>query len=144
MTEKRKPKFLRRKNQAYKKLGKRNKRMQILRKPTGRDNKMREKRKGYPAVVSIGYKTDKIVRGNIRDKQPVMIYNVKDLANVKEKQIAIIAHVGKKKRLEISKKAKEMKIEVHNVNVNKFIKKNEIKEKPKDEKSNKKLKENKK
>lgn len=125
MTEKRKPKFLRRKNQAYKKLGKRNKRMQIWRKPTGRDNKMREKRKGYPAVVSIGYKTDNIVRGNIREKQPVMVYNVKDLSKVKENQIAIVSHVGKKKRLEISKKAKEMKIEIHNVNVNKFIKKNE-------------------
>jgi large subunit ribosomal protein L32e len=132
MTEKRKPKFLRRKNQAYKKLGKRNKRMQIWRKPTGRDNKMREKRKGYPAVVSIGYKTDNIVRGNIKNKQPVMVYNVKDLSKVKENQIAIVSHVGKKKRLEISKKAKEMKIELHNVNVNKFIKKNEKTEKPKE------------
>jgi large subunit ribosomal protein L32e len=125
MTEKKRPKFLRRKNQAYKKLGKRNKRMQIWRKPTGRDNKMREKRKGYPAVVSIGYRSDKISRGSIENKQPIMVHNIKDLLNVREKGIAIIANVGKKKRLEIAKKAREMKIEVHNLNVNKYIKKNE-------------------
>ena len=139
MTEKRKPKFLRRKNKAYKKLGKRNKRMQIWRKPTGRDNKMREKRKGYPAVVSIGYKTDKISRGAIKEKQPVIVQNIKDLMKIGKKEIAIIANVGKKKRLEIAKKANEMKIEVHNLNVTKFIKKNEkMKEELKDKNKEKK------
>jgi large subunit ribosomal protein L32e len=144
MVEKKRPRFLRRKNQAYKKLGKRNKRMQIWRKPTGRDNKMREKRKGYPAVVSIGYRSDKIARGSIQEKQPILVHNIKDLLKIKKEEIAIIANVGKKKKLEIAKKAKEMKIEVHNINVEKFLKKNEIKAKPKETKSDKKSKEDKK
>ena len=125
MAEKKKPRFLRRKNKAYKKLGKRNKRMQIWRKPTGRDNKMREKRKGYPAVVSIGYRTDKISRGLIEDKQPILVYNINDLLKIKKDEIGVIANIGKKKRLEIAKKAKEMKIEIHNLNIEKFLKKNE-------------------
>jgi large subunit ribosomal protein L32e len=115
--------------------------MQIWRKPTGRDNKMREKRKGYPAVVSIGYRSDKTVRGSIEEKQPIMVYNVKDLLKLKKEEIAIIANVGKKKKLEIAKKAQEMKIEVHNINLNKFLKKNE---KVKEEKTKDKTKEKKK
>ena len=54
--KKKKPKFLRRTWSRYSKLGKQRKKKQIWKAPKGRDNKMREKRKGYPAVVSIGYK----------------------------------------------------------------------------------------
>ncbi len=56
MTEKKKSKFLRRIHNRYSKLGRRRKKKQIWRRPTGRDNKMRERRRGYPARVQIGYK----------------------------------------------------------------------------------------
>jgi large subunit ribosomal protein L32e len=138
MDTKKKPKFLRRKNQAYSKLGKRRKKKQVWRRPTGRDNKMREKRKGFPAVVSIGYRTDRISRWAIKNKQPVYIHNVNDLKKIKEDGIAIIGNVGKKKKLEIAKAAKEKKVEIFNMNPEKYLKKNEKKkEEKKDSKESK-------
>ena len=130
-------KFLRRTWNRYSKLGKRRKKKQVWRNPTGRDNKMREKRKGYPAVVSTGYKKMEKLRGIIEDKKPVIVKNTKDLEHVQKNEIAIIGNVGKKKRIEIAKKAKEMKIQVHNLNVGKFLK-NLKKKKPETEEKEKK------
>ena len=120
-------KFLRRIWKKYSKLGKKRKKKQVWRRPTGRDNKMREKRRGYPAVVSVGYKTDKTVRGKIEEKNPITINNLKDLDKVKKNEIIIIASVGKKKKLDIVKKAKEKVLVVYNVNTIKFLKKNKLK-----------------
>ena len=125
-------KFLRRTWSRYSKLGKRRKKKQVWRKPTGRDNKMREKRKGYPAVVSIGYRSKRKSRDKLMDKKPVKINNLRELEKIKENEIAIIGGVGKKKKIEIANKAKEMKIELYNMNPEKFLKlntkpKNEIK-----------------
>ncbi|MFZ1970854.1 MAG: eL32 family ribosomal protein [Candidatus Nanoarchaeia archaeon] len=117
-------KFLRRTWSRYSKLGLRRKSKQVWRRPTGRDNKMREKRGGYPAVVSIGYRKEKELRGKINDKEVIMVNNLKDLQKIKNKEMAIIGKIGKKKRLEIAKKAKEGNILIHNLNVNKFLKNN--------------------
>jgi len=92
---------------------------------------MREKRKGYPVVVSIGYKRDTKSRGKIQDKQIVIIRNTKDLEKIKKNQISIIGKIGKKKKIEIAEKAKEKKIQIYNLNTEKFLKK---KIKPKEEK----------
>ena len=85
---------------------------------------MREKKKGYPVVVSIGYSTDKKVRGRLEGKNPIIINNLKDLEKIKENEIAMIGKVGKKKKIEIAKKAKEMKIKIYNMNPEKFLKLN--------------------
>ena len=55
-----KNKFLRRTSNRYGKLGKNRRKKQVWKKPRGRDNKMREKRRGYPQVVSIGHKKKNI------------------------------------------------------------------------------------
>jgi len=52
-------KFLRRVWKRHSKLGRGRKKKQVWRKPTGRDNKMRERKKGHPSVVSIGYRSEK-------------------------------------------------------------------------------------
>jgi len=130
-------KFLRRIWSRYSKLGKRRKKKQVWRKPTGRDNKMREKRKGYPAVVSIGYKKNKKLRGFIDGADTVLIRNVAELARVKKNKTIIIGNIGKKKKIEIAKKAKEMKIKIHNLNIKKFLKNLEKKEETKTEKKTK-------
>ena len=75
-------KFLRRSSDRYVKLGLRRKKNQQWRKPTGRDNKMREKRRGYPAVVQVGYIKDKDVRGKVKEKIPVKVHNLKDLEKI--------------------------------------------------------------
>ncbi len=119
-------KFLRRTWNRYGRLGKGRKKKQVWRSPKGRDNKMREKRKGYPKVVSIGYKKQKTSRKNIR-----VINNPRDLEKAKKNEILVVGNVGKRKKIEIAKKAKKMKIPIQNVNIEKFLKKSE---KPKEKK----------
>ena len=53
------PKVLRHTSHKDPKLWLRRKKKQVWRRPTGRDNKMREQRKGKPAIVAIGYSTNK-------------------------------------------------------------------------------------
>ena len=142
-----KPKFQRRTGNRFSKLGKGRKKLQKWRRPTGRDNKMREKRKGYPAIVSVGYKQNVKVRGEIEKKKPVMIMNVGDLEKIKKNEIGIIGKVGKKKKIEIAKVAKEEKIEIYNLNAGKFLNKmkkeseKKVEKKPEVKKVEKKVKE---
>jgi len=124
-------KFLRRTWNRYSKLGKGRKKKQAWRKPKGRDNKMREKRKGYPSVVSIGH-------GKPKKTTPVLIHNVKDLEKIREKDFIVLGNIGKKKKIEIVKKAKEKKIRISNISVEKFLKKNIKPKKIESEKTEKK------
>ncbi len=128
------PKFLRRTSNRYSKLGRRRKKKQIWRRPTGRDNKMREKRKGYPAVVNLGYGKEKKQRGKLEEKNPILVNNIMDLKKIGKDDIAIVSSVGKKKKIEIAKKAKEMKINLYNLNAGTFLKKNVKKGEPKEKK----------
>ena len=115
--------FLRRSTDRYGKLGKGIKKNQKWRKPTGRDNKMREKRRGYPVVVSIGFRTPKTVRGKVKEKIPVMVFNVKELERLNNKEnIAIIGKVGSKRKIELAKKAKDLGIEMANLKIKKILK----------------------
>jgi len=113
--------FLRRVGSRFSKLGKGRKKKQKWRRPTGRDNKMREKRKGYPAVVKIGYKQDKKLSGAINEKTPVIIMNLNDLKKIKKNEVVIIGKIGQKKKIEIAKIAKAKKIVIYNLNVEKFL-----------------------
>ena len=117
-------KFLRRTWSRYSKLGKGRKKKQVWRRPTGRHNKMREQTKGSAAVVSIGYRTNKKTRDKLMNKKPVKIHNLKELEKIKENEVAIIGSIGKRKKIEIAKRAKEMKIEIYNLNPEKFLRLN--------------------
>lgn len=120
--ERKKPRFLRRGWERYSKTGLRRKKKQVWRRPHGRDNKMREKRGGYGPVVSIGYRTQKNSRGKIEDRNAIMVSNLNDLVKLKAGEIAILAKVGNKKRLEIARAAKEKNIQIYNLDINKFLK----------------------
>ncbi len=129
-------KFLRRTHSRYSKIGKRRKKKLKWRKPTGRDNKMRDRRRGYPASVAIGYSGGKKEKGKIENKTPVIIRNASQTEKMKKNQIAILGKMGKRKKIEIAKKAKEMKIEIYKMNIEKFLKLNEKRkeQKPAEEK----------
>jgi len=116
-------KFLRRTSKKISKLGKRRKNKQVWRKPKGRDNKMREKRRGQPAVVKIGYQKQ-------NPKSLIIIYNTKDLEKVKKQDLVIVGKIGKKKKIELLKKAKEKGIKL-NLNIEKYLEKNKMKIKEK-------------
>lgn len=119
--------FIRRIWNRYSKLGKRRKKKQIWRRPTGRDNPMRQKRRGYPATVSIGYKTDKKEIGKVKGKTPIEVRNVKDLEKVTKDNVIVLGNLGKKKKIEVVAKVKEKGLEIANLNAKKFLKKNKIK-----------------
>jgi len=135
---KKKPKFLRRRWYSYGKLGLRRKSKQKWRNPNGRDNKMREKRRGYLAVVSIGYRTDVKDRGKMKGKNPVRVENINDMKKMKQDEIAVIGNIGKKKKIEIVRYAHEHKKEIQNLNVKQFLKKNKKPEKKETKQENKK------
>ncbi|MDO8528327.1 MAG: eL32 family ribosomal protein [Nanoarchaeota archaeon] len=121
--------FLKRGWKRYSRLGRKRKKIRVWRRAAGRQNKMRERKRGYTNIVSIGYGREKSGRGKVQDKVPVMVHNLKELAKVKKTEIVIIANVGKKKKMEIAKKANEMKLDVQNLNVKRFLKKAERKAK---------------
>lgn len=120
--KKKTPKFLRRTYNRYPKLGGTQKSKRKWRNPTGRHNKLREKRRGYTMPVTIGYKNDKTQQNTFQGKKLIMIYNTAELEKITKDQAAIIAKVGKKKKAEIAKKAKELKLTIQNLNVEKFLK----------------------
>jgi large subunit ribosomal protein L32e len=120
-------KFLRRNWSKASRLGKGRKKKQIWRSAKGRHSKTRNKRKGYPAIVEIGFRTEKKVRGSIEDKKPILVQNIRELEKVQKGQTAIIANIGNKKKIEIAKMAKEKGISITNLNVTKILKKLEKK-----------------
>lgn len=121
-------KFLRRNWSKASRLGKGRKKKQVWRSPKGRHSKMRNKRKGYPQIVEVGFRTEKKQRDLIRNKKSIEVSNMKEMQMVKKGEVAIIRNIGAKKRLELVKFAKEKGIEVANVNVNKTLKKEKLKE----------------
>lgn len=119
--------FLKRGWKRYSRLGRKRKKIRVWRRAAGRQNKMRERKRGYANIVSIGYGREKSGRGKVQDKTPVIIHNLKELEKAKKNEIVIIANVGKKKKMEIAKKANEMKLDVQNLDVKIFLKKEEKK-----------------
>ena len=109
-------KFLRRDAARYSKFGNGRGKKAKWRKPTGRDNKMREKRKGYQALVSIGF-------GTTEKPTPITIFNASELAKVNKDSVLLLGKVGKKKQIEIANKAKELGLKFTNMNVEAFLKK---------------------
>lgn len=128
------------------KLGKGRKNKQIWRRPKGRDNKMRERKKGHPASVSLGFRTEKENRNKIKGKNPIMIYKIEDLKKIGKEDIAILGKIGKRKKIQIMEEAKKSKIKINNINEDKLLKKlkkNQKKEENKNIEEKTKTKENK-
>lgn len=85
------------------------------RRAQGVHSKIRRKRFGYPRKPSVGYRTDKSVSGLVDGLKPVLVRNLNDLANLPKNAGIIIARVGAKKKMDIIKKAEEMKIKILNM-----------------------------
>ncbi|MCA6213219.1 50S ribosomal protein L32e [Thermococcus bergensis] len=87
------------------------------RRPKGTDSKMRLKLKGKARSPSIGWSSPRAVRGlHPSGYEEVLVHNVKELETIDPtRQAARIARtVGKKKRLMIIERAKELGIKVLN------------------------------
>lgn len=109
------PDFVRQESWRYKRVG------LAWRKPKGIDNhQRRQKFRGRPGLVKIGYGGPKIARGlhpsGFTDN---LVHNLADLQKLDPKTDGVrIAHgVGKKKRIEIVAKALEQKFKIFNARV---------------------------
>lgn len=107
----RRPKFVRPESWRYKRIKK------PWRKPKGIDNKMKEKRKGYPPMVSIGYRGPTAVRGlHPSGYQVVHVANIYELEVIdKETEAVMIKRtVGARKRQKILDNAADLGLKVLN------------------------------
>lgn len=107
--------FLRAQARRYSKLGKNRKKLHKWRRPKGRHSKMRTHKKGHIQHPSLGLKKPVSSSGKIKNLTPILVHNIKELEQMTKDQIAIIAKIGTKKKLELIKKAQELRIKLFNV-----------------------------
>lgn len=117
----RKPEFIQQDYHKKRRLSKKWKR------PTGLQSKMRHQFRGYNRRVKQGWRSPIEIRGyHGKGVEPILVNNVSDLNSVKHDQGVVIAsNVGLKKRLDIVKKAQELKLIILNVNPENILKKAE-------------------
>ncbi|MCA9485555.1 MAG: 50S ribosomal protein L32e [Nanoarchaeota archaeon] len=108
-------KFVRQDVSRYAKLGKNRKKLQKWRKPKGRDSKMRLSMKSYPASPTVGHKSPKKDSGKIDGMTPILVHNTNELLSLTKGQVAILASIGARKKLEVIKLAEEKKIQIINL-----------------------------
>lgn len=87
------------------------------RKPKGIDNHMRLSVKGWPHLVKVGYRVPRKVRGlHPSGLHDVLVHNMSELESLSPSVDAARfgAGVGKRKRIEMAKRAKELGIRVLN------------------------------
>lgn len=108
------PRFLRSDTERHSRLGKNRRKLQKWRKPRGRHSKIRRKRFGYPRAPTVGYGSRKDRAGTISGLVPRLVHNLKELDALTKTNIAIIARVGAKKKLELLKRAREKMIRIAN------------------------------
>jgi large subunit ribosomal protein L32e len=108
-------KFLRTDWMRFSRLGKNRKKKQVWRRARGKHSKIRRKRFGYPAMPTVGYQTARKEKGKIEGLIPIRITNLKDLSLATKDNIIILGRVGAKKKLELIKKAEQMKIKIQNL-----------------------------
>jgi len=118
--KKRKPDFIRHKWFSIPSLGKGVKKKQKWRKPKGRHNKLREKRKGRGKQPSIGFSSPRLVRKTIGGMKPVIVKNLDDVKKIKkmkengENVIGMLSSIGLKKKIGIAKKSIQENIDFIN------------------------------
>ncbi len=88
------------------------------RKPRGTHNKKRMGKEFTGASPSIGYGTPASIRGKRNGMEEVLVCNVSELEGLKDVLLRISAKVGKRKRLEIAKKAKALSLKIVNFREN--------------------------
>ena len=108
-------KFIRADGMRWARLGKGRKKLQRWRKAEGMHSKIRRRRKGYPSKPLVGFAAPRKNVGKLNGLYPILVHNVPEMEKVhKATQIAIVARVGAKKKMEMLKKAQEHGIQVFN------------------------------
>ena len=107
----RRPRFVREESWRYKRV------KEPWRAPHGKTSRVRRSKKGWPAVVKIGYSKPRATRGlHPSGLREARVWRVKDLQSLDPKlHVARIAHtVGENKRVQIIEEAKKANIRILN------------------------------
>ena len=110
-----KRKFLRVDTNRFSRLGKNRRKLQKWRRGRGKSNKLRLGRAGYASVPKVGFKKPRKESGKINGLVPRLIHNLSELQSLGKNEVAILSRVGARKKLELIKKAGEMKINILNL-----------------------------
>lgn len=108
-------KFLRVDTNRFSRIGKNRRKLQKWRSPRGKSNKLRLGRAGYSQVPKVGFKTSRDEAGRVKGLMPKLVHNLNELNALTKDNGAIIARVGARKKLELIKKADELKIKILNL-----------------------------
>lgn len=126
-----KPRFVRQESWKYVRL------KENWRRPRGLDNKVRKRIKGWPPLVSAGYRGPKLARRlHPSGFEIVVVHNSEQLKKIDPKAQAVqIAHrVGKRKRIKILAEARKKKLIVLNIREVKRAEETAVAEKVEEEK----------
>lgn len=108
-------KFIRQDTFRFSRLGKNRRKLQKWRRVRGKSNKIRLGRAGYASRPKVGFKTPRKEAGKIFGLIPKLVHNLKELESLSKNEAAILARLGAKKKLEMIKKADELKIKILNL-----------------------------
>ena len=114
VVKRKKPKFLRTDWHKKIRLGRGVKKNQKWHAAKGRQNKFRLNRKGRGVRPRVGWGAENETKGFVAGVEAVRVENMKELEAVKSGSGVIIGSIGKKKRMELIKKADEMKVKILN------------------------------
>lgn len=113
-TKRKKPAFIRQGWDRYLRLGKTVKKKRKWRAAKGGDSKQRLRERGKPTRPTIGWGANKETFGMVKGMNTVRVENIAQFANAKKGDGIIIASVGRKKKMELIKKANEMGFKILN------------------------------
>ena len=113
------PKFIRSDTNRFSRLGKNRRKLHKWRRVRGKSNKLRLGRGGYSKVPAVGFKSPRIESGKINGFVPKLVHNLAELNSLGKNEAAIIARIGARKKIELIKKADELKIKILNLGRNK-------------------------
>jgi large subunit ribosomal protein L32e len=108
-------KFLRVDTMRYSRLGKGRRKLLKWRRPRGKSNKVRLGRAGYAVVPKVGFKTPRTQAHRVQGLIPKLVHNLRELESLGKENAAILARVGARKKLDMIKKADELKIKILNL-----------------------------
>ncbi len=114
LMNRKRPRFMRMNVQGLKRLE------DSWRRPRGLDNKIRICRRGYPEIVSIGFRGPRAVRGlHPSGLREVLVYNPGQLEGLNPRRhcVRIASSVSRRKRAEIMERASKMKLRVLNPSI---------------------------
>jgi large subunit ribosomal protein L32e len=110
-----KHKFLRVDTNRFSRIGKNRRKLQKWRRARGKSNKLRLGRAGYAATPKVGFKTARKEAGKVHGLIPRLVHNLSELSSLGKNDAAILARIGARKKLELIKKADELKIKILNL-----------------------------